>query len=162
MDSFGNISHGHDHHSHAHSHAMSLHHGHHGQLFSEGHSHSSGGLTVPPDLQLPGEVFRLKSTGVDSIVGLCCNGCKGPSTQIAKQYALPAEASFCISLQEVNEFVDKINIILKDTHMPMIPIGFVPCLLMCIVPCYYSKRQTQLKALVEEMNTKASVRDCHW
>jgi hypothetical protein len=158
LDAFGNIDHHHDHHAHAMSH-------HHGHQFSDSPS-SYAHTLVLPHVPLPGEVFGLRVTGQDSQVGLCCNGYKGPSAQVDKQYALPAEASFCVNLQEVNEFVDKINGILRDTHMPMIPLMLthfcVPFSPICVLSHYASKRLVQLKALVEEMNTKASVRDSHW
>jgi hypothetical protein len=130
-----------------------------------GHTHHHHAVLLP-HVPVPGEVFGLRVTGRDSQCGLCCNVLKGPSGQVDKQYALTIEASSCVSLQEVNEFVDKINVVLRDTHMPIIPLIFTHFLLpfspICILACYSSRRQTQLKALVEEMNTKALVRNCHW
>jgi hypothetical protein len=119
--------------------------------------------------QRPGEVLALRLCVQDSFQG------QDPA-RVGKIYALAPEASQCVTVEEVNTFVDKINVILQNTFHPT---SIMPTGLQSVFPCACccgggffgnfqnliasrERRQRQLQALLEETNPAVARKGYHW
>jgi hypothetical protein len=94
----------------------------------------------------------------------------GAHTQsIPKQYALSPEAAGCISLEEANMVVDRVNLVLQTAPNPVSVDGLLfffvcPCWSMVNMMQQASDYQSNLQAVVHQLNqnTVALGNHYHW
>jgi hypothetical protein len=93
-------------------------------------------------------------------------GCTPMVPKIPPQYHIPNEAQKYLSLQELNEFVDKFNHILETNYIPVLPLIFthfcIPFSPICVMSWYAQSRDKLLNELVKIENDKMVGRKCHW
>ncbi len=122
-------------------------------------------MIIPSFSPTTNQVIVLHLTGSNATCGCAATcGCTPPVAKIAKQYNVPQTASNYITLNELNEFVDEVNVILERGYIPPLPIlcthFCIPFSPICIMGYYQNKRSKELAVLLEKKN--ASLRNCHW
>jgi hypothetical protein len=83
------------------------------------------------------------------------------------QYALASEAAHCVTVQEVNEVVCKVNVLLRRNRISpyCFPLAILPpvsLMLGCYLIYITGRHKQELSELVRETNQKFLARGCHW
>ncbi len=116
----------------------------------------AGNGTTPVNSQAPSMIIRTE--GNDGICGCPCCSCCISTIQFQKLYFIPPETGGRITQQELDQIMEEGNHILKNTHIPAFPIIFmhfcIPFSPICIMYCYASRRETQLKEMCDKWNNQ--------
>ncbi len=121
-------------------------------------------IIAPVNSQAPAMVVRTE--GNDAFCGLPCSPCCYGTIQFQKQYFIPPETGGRITQQELDQLMEEGNNVLRYSHIPPFPLIFthfcIPFSPICIMACYASKRERDLRSLCEKWNNKIFLqRGCH-
>lgn len=118
------------------------------------------GTFPDPDL-----VLNLSFIGKFSVWG-CAADCGGspevPLVTLPSQ--VPLEAAPFITPEELHDVVNKANNIMQRSYIPPCPVLCIPITIVCVATWYYSKTDSMLDELVEDLNNQPAYqqRGCYW
>lgn len=111
----------------------------------------------------PGTVHTLLLSGTDSACGCPCVA-NGTTLFVNNPPNLCADLDGVLSLEEYVSFVSKLNVILKQSHVPLCPCGVIPFGMICGVVYTRVKRNSDLNALISQANAhfESNQRKVRW
>lgn len=116
---------------------------------------------APPD---PNMLLNLSFVGKFDCCGLAAECGGGPEVpRIAPPSEVPVEAAPFITLEELNDVVNKANFILESNFIPPCPVLCIPLAIFCYANAI-GKMDSGLDELVVELNNQPGFqqRGCHW
>lgn len=110
-----------------------------------------------------GTIHTLFLSGTDGACGCPCYA-NGTTLFVNNPPNLCADLEGVLTLEEYSSFVDKLNRILRHSHVPLCPCGVIPFGMICGVIYTRSKRDSDLNSLILATNAQfeASNRKVRW